>query len=235
MRFGISVTAFLLLCSCVSAAPLICDGDSQMIARPGHIAEAQTSCALFAARRGTTYQNFSTSGAESWFVRNRIGANVAAQPTAKCALVKVGINNLWYRLNPNPPATTGTDDAYYQEDISRIVEGYEAHDIKVTFIASNPFWSSPYLQQFPAYLRALRAGVAANTQKGATLLDGYTIKPVGAPDSIDNCWNYPAGQDGWCYAAYSGDVFHGNATVHAAEVALCDKPENATACACNPD
>jgi len=83
------------------------------------------------------------------------------------------------------------------------------------------------LQDYPAYVRAIREEAAAD---GVPVIDSYTV------DNLDRCWLYQAGtlEYAACAAAYipNEPPYHVGAAINQKIADLCLLPANANACAC---
>lgn len=192
---------------------LLVDGDSQSMERAGYVTLAKTWGGLVAARYGWDYINHATAGATSTHVYDRVQAGLATG--ADIIGLQVGINDCWRYITAGE--TGGNPAQSFQNNLINTIQAYQWAGKSVYVLSSFPFWSSPTLQTMPAYLRLQRTAAIGN---GATFIDAYTVRLPGAPDAINNAWNWPGGQDSWCYAAYCNDVYHPNEAYHEATAHL---------------
>lgn len=223
-RRAIAAVFFTASLQAVPAAePLVCFGDSQTVGIREGVLPGQEWCAILAKRKGVPAINKGVGGNTTNDALKRLEADVLSQSGA-CVTVMFGANDGWRdpRTNPSPPAEVSSDR--YKANLYTIVQKLKGAGKQITLMTPWPFFSTPTLQNMQPYVQAAKE-VAFKEQ--VPLVDVYTAAAM-------NWWNYCTAGDascGWFSNRYT-DYQHPSASGNAEIAALCELPQNQTACAC---
>lgn len=235
MRISSVILVFSVLFAGAShAGNLLCFGDSQTAIRPP-LVQTDTYCYKMAQATGRTDINKGVGGEDTQMAMQRIQADVISQ-TAECVVVMFGANDGFisptatydystYWPAPKPARVSLAD---YKANLENMVDLITASGKAVTLITPWAFWSTPHLQQYPFYVDAMKE---VGKEKGVPVLDAYAIQ-------LNAWW---ASQP-WLQASTGApsmwslqqDYQHPSAAGHTKIAQLCQKLENANACACRP-
>ncbi len=222
----------LLFCGSAQADNLICLGDSQTSVRPPLVA-SEVFCTKMAVATGRTALNKGVGGNTSTDMLARLYADVLSQP-GSCVTVMAGANDAfidpyatydystyWAQAKPSAVSVTA-----FQNNLISIVQQIKNSGKQVTLLTSWAFFSTPELIQFLFYVDAVK------------YIGVFTGTPVLDADAIQrNAW---WGSSQWLGTGAPSlwdmevDYQHPSALGHTAIANLCQKPQNATACACHP-
>lgn len=219
--------------SFANADNLICIGDSQTAVRSPLVA-SDTYCHKMASAIGKTAINKGVGGNTTSDMLARFTADVTSQ-SGSCVVIMGGANDAF--INPmgsydyssywTGPVSSAVSLSTYQSNLTAMVNAAKSSGKNVTLITPWVFFSTPNLVQFTFYANAMKSvggvlGVPVLDADGIQRDLWWASRPWLTQNAAPMLWDFEA------------DYQHPNAAGHTLIANLCQKPQNATACACSP-